>query len=737
MASWSGILHIILLTTLIGFPQEEEKEEAAASNAVSDAEPGAPEPAFLCEIEASLDQAEWKLEGREKIIFYNRTEDSFDQLVFLLPANAYANPGALRRAGYSESGRYGFIEIGSVTLEDGTPLPAEPEILGDRMPVHLPSPLEPGEEIAMDVTFVTKLPSSGSGPLGYVGRHLDAFDWYPKPGSLIDPGPVPDVGNFIVTLSLPSAFQVEATGTIKENYEKNALRTVVYEAAGVNDFAWTADPFYEVEKSTYKGVNIVVLGQPFMEDKIPALVNTAKDCLDRFSETLTAYPYDRFVVSTGFRGAGSVAGAPMFTRISQGFPTHLSFLRERTLRPERDVIDSMSRQYFHGPLRGEGTEGAWLSDGLAAFLELEMEEEAIDDIQPGPLLDGVENEILCDLLNHGFGFYPSDATVRGVCCGRFRPYLRYINTNALVGFYSSPFHASKESSLLGYRIEDLKRPGWNIRRRALIKSECERAARYYPAGRPEGDHLSGSTRGLITNRVALCLKTLKNAAGDDVMNRILKSYAEKFLWKRPCLDDLLAVVHEEGGAVHASMLEELLRSDGFIDYAVDLALCRPAEPARGYAIQRKAGEHTSEVASEEDREETSSTGLSWGSLVRFGRKEDEELEKSGSKPPSYQWQVIVSNRGDIALPVSVLLSFEGGKQKKIEWNGKDGFLRLSGEGQEKLLSAAVDPEGKYALDLNRVNNTRCVEFNETGVLFLTGCTHFWVQNYLNGWAFLN
>lgn len=732
MASWSGILQIILLSTLIGFAQEEE-----ASHAVSEAEPGTLEPAFLCEIEASLDQAEWRIEGRQKIIFYNRTEESFDQLVFLLPANAYANPGALRKAGYFDSGRYGYIEIGGVTLEDSTPLPAEPEILGDRMPVRLPSPLEPGEEIALDVTFVTKLPSSGSGPLGYMGRHLDAFDWYPKPGSLIDPGPVPDYGNFIVTLSLPSAFQVEATGTIKENYEKNALRTVVYEATGVNDFAWTADPFYEVEKSTYKGVNIVVLGQPFMEDKIPALVNMAKECLDRYSETLTAYPYDRFVVSTGFHGANPVAGAPMFTRISQGFPTHLSFLRDRTLRPERDVIDSMSRQYFSGPLRGKGAEGAWLSDGLAAFLKLEMEEEAVGYMKPGSLLNGVENEILYDLLNHGFGFYPSDAKTSGVCCGRFRSYLRYINTNALVGFYESPFHASGESSLLGYRIEDLKRPGWNIRRRALIKSECERAARYYPADRPEGDHLSGSSRGLITNRVALCLKTLKNTAGDEVMNRILKSYAEKFLWKHPCLDDLLAVVHEEGSAVHASMLEELLRSSGFMDYAVDLAVCRPAEPARGYAIQRKAGEHTSEVATEEGREGSPSGSIGWGSLVRFGRKGDEEVKESGSKPLSYQWEVIVSNRGDIALPVSVLLCFEGGKQKKIEWDGKKGFLRLSGEGREKLLSAAVDPEGRYALDLNRVNNARCVEFNEGGVLFLTGCTHFWVQNYLNGWAFLN
>jgi hypothetical protein len=104
-------------------------------------------------------------------------------------------------------------------------------------------------------------------------------------------------------------------------------------------------------------------------------------------------------------------------------------------------------------------------------------------------------------------------------------------------------------------------------------------------------------------------------------------------------------------------------------------------------------------------------------------------------PGAYHWEVVVQNRSNGEYPVDLLLVFEGGKTERRDWDGKGEVWCISGQGPDKLLFASVDPEEKYALDTNRINNRRSVRFDNEGVFFLAGWLHFWIQNYLNGWAF--
>jgi len=88
----------------------------------------------------------------------------------------------------------------------------------------------------------------------------------------------------------------------------------------------------------------------------------------------------------------------------------------------------------------------------------------------------------------------------------------------------------------------------------------------------------------------------------------------------------------------------------------------------------------------------------------------------------------------MSLPVKIRLIFDNGKTEDKVWSGTDGLYRLSGQGPDRLLAAAIDPEGVYMLDVNRLNNIRTVSFKNRQVLFCSGWLQFWIQNYLNGWA---
>jgi len=78
------------------------------------------------------------------------------------------------------------------------------------------------------------------------------------------------------------------------------------------------------------------------------------------------------------------------------------------------------------------------------------------------------------------------------------------------------------------------------------------------------------------------------------------------------------------------------------------------------------------------------------------------------------------NLSDVSLPVKIRLVFEGGKIEEKEWSGDDGVFRISGQGPKRLPAAAIDPDERYALDVNRLNNIRTVSCNTNRVMFCTG-----------------
>jgi hypothetical protein len=395
----------------------------------------------------------------------------------------------------------------------------------------------------------------------------------------------------------------------------------------------------------------------------------------------------------------------------------------------------MARQVFCGLLAGPDEGEAWLGEGLTTFLGLNMGNPASIPAKEGRAVDFLEEEIFLHLLDRGFGLYTGapGTEPEGLCCGAVRPYLHHVNLNSLLGFTCSPFHPAGPATLLGYRTGSMDAAGSAERKLAAVKGE------FLEVSDPRALRYSKTEQARRSGWAVLSLVTLQNRMGADTMAAILQDFTARYMHRSPGLDDFLAVVQEKAGGDLASLAEFLFKDQGMVDYAVESARCEAVSEARGYITQHKVSDRIEENCTQPEGEASPvCTPHPWSSLIRFGKARDVE---SGSPPEgesaAYRWEVIVGNRGDMALPVSVRLTFESGRTEAKLWDGRGGLLHLSGEGADRLVSAEADPDGIYAVDINRLNNGRSVKFNDRGVLFLAGWTQFWIQNYLNGWAFLN
>ena len=767
----------LLYTGKTGFTQEEntaqKKESRVSENVESDpyddgtAGSGtgkAPKekPVVHYVINASLIPVEWKIDGKAKITFVNRTGHSTDRLLFQLYPNAYSNSASLGAAGIPVSREevvkngasgLGYMNILDVRTEDGSPFPKPPSIEGTLMEVYLPAPLEPGAEVAVEITFAVKLPDRTLGPIGFKGRHADAAQWYPKIGLLTDDGwklqrpELPQYfaspfGNCDVTLSIPSNFVLDAAGKLVESHEENSTLKKRYEAMNVLDFAWTADPLYVPEKNIYKGVEIVVLAQPFMQGKVPGLISTAKKCIDWFEESVLPYPYERLVISTTPYGEGCSTGRPMLLSVPQNFPTTCMFLVEETLNPEGDLIREMCGHLFRCLVPGRDRPASELNDGLSFHMQLEMMRTCFDPEKPSRALGHLEHKILSRLLDKGFGLYAMDENRPSpdMCPLSACSMPRFLNLTSFMGFMDSPFPQPRGSTLLGYRLPDMRRPGFIPELHADIKNEHFRSRNALMNADPEANrHLPHG--GIPASGVVLALKTLENRIGPDKMKQLFKAYAGSHIFSHTTVDDFLLNVMEVAGRENAEMMDLLLHNNGVLDYSIDSATCRKVVEPKGFVTKTSRPDGIKENFEPiEDSSGQMFNRARWEDIIWFGNDEEEarpETDTVDEPIHTYQWQVVVGNRGDVTLPVTILLKFDGKIAEEREWNGKGGVLCLGGEGPSRLISAEVDPGGVYASDINRLNNKRSVRFKDKETLFLAGWSHFWLQNYLNGWAFFN
>ena len=210
---------------------------------------------------------------------------------------------------------------------------------------------------------------------------------------------------------------------------------------------------------------------------------------------------------------------------------------------------------------------------------------------------------------------------------------------------------------------------------------------------------------LVYSKTALTLATLERLIGTPMMDKALRLYAERWRFRHPKTSDFIAAVNESTGRDWSWFFDRTFFSSGVVDYAVAEAVSAPAKAPRGLF--------------EKD-----------GVLVAAATA-------SRARGKGYDSAVTVVRRGDVAMPVDVLLRFDGGHEHRSHWNGEARWARFRVAGGPRLLEAVVDPDEKILLDLDRTNNGRRPEPDPRAAARWTVRTVFWIQNMIDfltvGW----
>jgi hypothetical protein len=393
----------------------------------------------------------------------------------------------------------------------------------------------------------------------------------------------------------------------------------------------------------------------------------------------------------------------MLFTISQRSPNHLGWLVDLLEDPAGVTAHEFGHQYWYGILASNEFDEAWLDEGINTWGTVRLLESRYPDAGRTVALTFLERDLLRELLNGGWQ-------------GRLPFSQRNLALQELVGWRASPFHdtppekPASSPTLLGWRVPGLgalRLPDMSANRMAWEKQRYYEDARVLPLSAPSRAFYRGYSN-LVYNKTALVLETLQNHVGAARMREIMRTYVERQRFRHPTRADFLGVVSELTGRTHDELLRQLIETTATADYAVEQVESRQDPGPTGFTPQKQPGDP-----------------LVWTA--------PSELESASA---AWRSTYVVRQLGELVAPVEVEARFEDGTTERNTWDGAGGHASFAHETPSKLVAVVVDPERRFAIDLDVNNNGWSAEPADDTAHLLKAFTHFWAHNVLNGWSFL-
>ena len=184
-------------------------------------------------------------------------------------------------------------------------------------------------------------------------------------------------------------------------------------------------------------------------------------------------------------------------------------------------------------------------------------------------------------------------------------------------------------------------------------------------------------------KAALVLRTLDALLGDERLRSALRVYFDTWRFQHPSSRDWRASIDDQAVEDLAPLFSQLLDGTGVVDYAVariDVHEVPPLSPV----------------------------------------PQDEVGAAPLAEEPRYRSEVVVERRGEVRMPVDIVVTYDDGSQTRETWDGLDRWYRIDVTGPRQAAYAVVDPDDKLPLDVDRLNNSRMREPETRGIIRLAG-----------------
>jgi hypothetical protein len=344
-------------------------------------------------LRARLDPDAHTVHGEGTITWRNTSTRPAREIWLHLYLNAFKNE---RSAFFRErvGGRgseppedWGWIDVRKLVLRagDATPVdiwptaelrrPGDDDETDARVP--LPREIEPGEAVQLDVVFDDRLPIVVE-RTGYRGHYHMVGQWFPKVARLEADGTwahfpfhhlaefYADYGTYDVTMDVPEAYTLGATGPLVEWHVADGRRVERHVQSDVHDFAWTAWDAWQTARQNIDGVDVTMLYPRGFKRMAQRELATLVQALPYYSAHYGRYPYKVLTVVHPQQDAAESGGMEYPTLITTGssWMTPTGFLA-----PEIVTIHEMGHQWFYGLVGTNELAWPFLDEGLNQFAE--------------------------------------------------------------------------------------------------------------------------------------------------------------------------------------------------------------------------------------------------------------------------------------------------------------------------------------------------------------------------------
>ncbi len=677
-------------------------------------------------------------------VWTNATPDTISDLWFHLYWNAFSNTastylteskGKLRshsvQAGTPEDSEWGWQRVTSVlvdgeerlaTLRFRQPDGGSPE---DRsvFSIDLAHPLAPGATVEVTVRWESMVPRVRR-RTGYKDDFLMVAHWFPKLG-VYQAGRgwnchefhertefFGNFGTYDVDLEMPAIYEghIFASGVPLSPSERRGERVIArfqapsaaerarVDAQGrtplVHDFAWTADPDVKARRATFhfdewrrrfpdevarvqralgaerdislSDVEVWVLMQPEREALWQRQFEATSTALFFYGLWFGEYPFERVTLVDPPWGGGQAGGMEYPTLFTAGSSL---FSDKALLGAESTAVHECGHQFVYGLIGNNEFEEAWLDEGLNSWADSEALMRRY-----GPRIEGTEYS---GLYFSGVTPFPvaGGSLLGNLLCGKafeipftefsFRP----VRASGFVDFWrdqpaltfvdsKSDLRWTDRGVYLGDPSSDPLGPSWSYK-----SGETYRIGSYY--------------------KPAVVLRSIPALLGTDGDARFLRGmrrYSDAFRFRHATSVDF---EREFAAGAEADLdwyFEELFHGTGTVDWKIEVAE-RRVHKRMGF-VQAESG-------------------------AAFEFQATPKAEKSAEDPP-FELEVLVSRSGELCLPVDVRWTYDDGTSETVRWTRAEQqvsrWKRFTRSSTKTCVSAAVDPDRGYFLDLNMRDN---------------------------------
>lgn len=350
------------------------------------------------QIKASLDVEKHRVDAQMTLRWTNTSDTELTEIPFHLYLNAFSSTdsvfmveseGGRLRSDYREGDdqeNFGYVLVSEITSANNESLMSHWQVDGDTAILDLPTPLQAGQEIELNMVFQSQLPKV----FARSGHDGDTFNivaqWFPKPGVYIDGRWVnhnyhadseffADFGSYDVELTVPSDFVVGATGFLANKSDSGESTTHHYIAEDVHDFVWVADSQFSEAETNWQGLNIRLLyREPLDEKSIQNQFDASIASFEWLEKNVGVYPYSTMTLvqppknASGARGMEYPTLVTTITNID-----HKEYIQLAALV----TIHEIGHNYWQGIFASNEFEESWMDEGINSYTEGRIMSEAL------------------------------------------------------------------------------------------------------------------------------------------------------------------------------------------------------------------------------------------------------------------------------------------------------------------------------------------------------------------------